>query len=146
MTDGDDRAGFLREVWLFAGCTDDELEHIASLTTARSAGPGEAICTQGEPGSEFFVLVQGTADAQVDGSTVASLEAGACFGEMALIDGGDRSASIIATSPSELFVLDRAAFTDMMSTTMPHVAPRMFQVMGQHIRDLAIRGGQPLPF
>ncbi len=146
MTDVDRRVELLREVPLFTACTDDELARIGALAQPRHADAGEELCRQGDPGSEFFVLVDGTADVTVDGDKVAVFTAGSFFGEMALIDGGERTATVTATAPSELLVLDRHDFNEMLSTAMPHIVPKLVETMGQRIRELAKHAGQSLPY
>lgn len=146
MTDVDRRVELLREVPLFTACTDDELARIGALAQPRHADASEELCRQGDPGSEFFVLVDGTADVTVDGDKVAVFTAGSFFGEMALIDGGERTATVTATAPSELLVLDRHDFNEMLSTAMPHVVPKLVETMGQRIRELAKHAGQSLPY
>jgi CRP-like cAMP-binding protein len=146
MTDVDDRAELLRDVPLFAACTEDELARIAALAKPRSAAAGDELCKQGDPGDEFFVLLDGGADVLVDGDKVTVFTSGSFFGEMALIDGGERTATVVATAPCELLVLDRHDFNEMLSTAMPHIVPRLVQTMGQRIRELAKHAGQPLPY
>jgi CRP/FNR family cyclic AMP-dependent transcriptional regulator len=146
MTNLDQRVDLLRHAWLFSECTDDELSRIAGLAAAQEAAAGDELCVEGEPGDEFFVVVDGTAEAQVGGDTIAELGPGSFFGEMALIDGGDRLATITAKSPMQLLVLGRNDFNTMLSSAMPHVAPKLMQVMGQRIRDLQVRAGGSLPF
>jgi len=146
MTDLDHRVDLLREVWLFSSCTDDELSRIAGLTEARDVDADVELCTEGEPGDDFFVIVEGRAEARVDGEKVGELDAGGFFGEMALVDGGDRTATVVSTSPMSLLVLGRNDFNTMLSSAMPHVAPKLMQVMGERIRELAVRAGSPLPY
>jgi voltage-gated potassium channel len=146
MTNLDQRVDLLRHAWLFSECTDDELSRIAGLAAAREAAAGDELCVEGEPGDDFFVVVDGTAEAQVGGDTMAELGPGSFFGEMALIDGGDRLATVTAKSPMQLLVLSRNDFNTMLSSAMPHVAPKLMQVMGQRIRDLQVHAGGALPF
>jgi CRP-like cAMP-binding protein len=146
MTDLDHRVALLRKVWLFSTCTDDELSRVAGLATAREASEGEEMCTEGEPGDDFFVIVEGTAEARAEGDKLGDLDAGDFFGEMALIDGGDRTATVVATSPMSLLVLSRNDFNTMLSSAMPHVAPKLMQVMGERIRELQKHAGGALPY
>jgi CRP/FNR family transcriptional regulator, cyclic AMP receptor protein len=146
MTDLDHRVDLLQHLWLFSSCTDDELSRIAGLFTTEEVAPATVLFAQGDEGDDFYVIVEGTADAVVDGDTVAQLEPGAFFGEMALVDGGERTATVTATSQMSLLVLSRNDFNTMLSTAMPHVAPKLLQVMGERIRELAQHAGNPLPY
>ena len=141
MTTLDDRVELLRNATLFSGCTDDELARIAALATPRDAAPGELLCTEGAPGEEFYVVVDGTAEASVGGEKVGDLGAGSFFGEMALIDGGDRTATVTATSAMRLLVLGRNDFNSMLATAMPTLAPKLLEVVGQRMRELQAQAG-----
>jgi CRP/FNR family cyclic AMP-dependent transcriptional regulator len=146
MTDLNQRVDLLRNVGLFSSCTDDELSRIAGLTEARTADAGELLCTEGAPGDDFFVVVEGTAEVSVGGDKVGDLDAGSFFGEMALIDGGERAATIKAATPMSLLVLSRNDFNTMLSSAMPHIVPKLMQVMGERIRVLAAHSGTMLPY
>jgi CRP-like cAMP-binding protein len=146
MTNLDERVDLLRHAWLFSECTEDELSRIAGLASAQDAAAGDELCVEGQPGDDFFVVVDGTAEATVGGDPLGELGPGSFFGEMALIDGGDRSATVRAKTPMSLLVLGRHDFNEMLSNAMPHIAPKLMQCMGQRIRELSVRAGDPLPF
>jgi CRP-like cAMP-binding protein len=132
----------LREVWLFSACSDAELGYIASLVTPRSVDAGTAVVREGEPGDDFFVIVSGSAVPTVDGDPVGELVPGSFFGEMALLDGGERVATVTATTPMELLVLNRDDFNIMLEAAMPAVAPKLLTVVGRRMRDLARHEGR----
>ncbi|MFN8027841.1 MAG: cyclic nucleotide-binding domain-containing protein [Acidimicrobiia bacterium] len=134
--DLDVRVQLLQGVWLFTGCSDDELGRIAAAAVPRTADAGEQITREGEPGTEFFVVVEGDAVATVEGHKVGSIGAGGFFGEMALIDGGERVATVVASSPMELLVLSRDDFNEMLSMAMPEVAPKLLAVVGARMRAI----------
>ena len=135
----------LHSVWLFSDCTDDEVAHIAKAATTREVAAGTELCSEGDPGEEFFAVVDGAAEARKAGKKVGTLDAGSCFGEMALIAGGERMATVVTTAPTSLLVLSRANFTSLLAA-VPTVAPKLMQVMGQRIRELATASGSALPF
>ena len=116
------------------------------LSRITNPAEGDELCVEGQPGDDFFVVVDGTAEATVGGDPLGELGPGSFFGEMALIDGGDRSATVRAKTPMRLLVLGRHDFNEMLSTAMPHIAPKLMQCMGQRIRELSVRAGDPLPF
>jgi CRP/FNR family transcriptional regulator, cyclic AMP receptor protein len=146
MTHLDDRVELLRHAWLFSGCSDDELARIAGLAVPRDAVIGDLLCTEGAPGDDFFVVVKGSAEASVGGEKVGELGAGSFFGEMALIDGGDRTATVTAVSPMSLLVLSRNDFNSMLASSMPTIAPKLLEVVGQRMRDLQEQAGTPFPY
>lgn len=139
--DLDERIRLLRGVWLFSACTDDELGRIAALARPREAGVGEELTRQGEEGVEFFVIVDGDASAAVDGDEVGTIGPGGFFGEMALIDGGERVATVTATTPLKLLVLGRHDFNEMLELAMPQVAPKLLAVVGARMRSIDDHNG-----
>ena len=68
------------------------------------------LTTQGEPGREFVVLVQGTAEVTKDGRRVNMLAAGDFLGEIALLSGGPRTATVTTTSDADLLILNSRSF------------------------------------
>jgi len=134
--DLDVRVQLLQGVWLFSGCSDAEIGRIAALTVPRSVATGTEVTREGDPGSEFFVVVEGDAVATVEGKKVGTIGAGGFFGEMALIDGAERVATVVASSPMQLLVLSRDDFNEMLSMAMPEVAPKLLAVVGARMRAI----------
>jgi CRP/FNR family cyclic AMP-dependent transcriptional regulator len=94
----------LHDVPMFTSLSKSELMSILRSTHGIEFSPGADIVTQGEQGKGFFVMTKGTAVVAVEGTQVAALGPGSYFGEMAVIDGGPRTATITATAP--VFVLE----------------------------------------
>jgi trk system potassium uptake protein TrkA len=140
-TDLDERIQLLRGIWLFSTCDDDELARIAAVAEPREADVGAALTVQGEPGDDFFVIVAGDASAAVDGAEVGTIGPGGFFGEMALIDGGERVATVTATSSMQLLVLDRNDFNEMLEVAMPQIAPKLLAVVGARMRAIEEQTG-----
>ena len=139
--DLDERIRLLRGIWLFSTCTDDELGRIAALARPQEADAGSELTVHGEEGLEFFVIVEGDASAAVDGDEVGTIGPGGFFGEMALIDGGERVATVTATSPMQLLVLDRHDFNEMLELAMPQIAPKLLAVVGARLRAIDDHNG-----
>jgi hypothetical protein len=78
----------------------------------RSLDAGETLITQGEEGQDMFLILDGIVDVEVDGEEVAELGPGALIGEMALLEGGKRTASVYATTPMRAVVVPRDAVSD----------------------------------
>ena len=129
----DQRIDLLGGVELFSGCNKSELRHIASLTTELSAQTGEVLAQQGEPGMEFFIIVSGQAKASRNGRTIATLSPTAFFGELALLDGGERTATVVAETDLRLLVLTRGEFR-VLCRTYPSVANKMLVELGARLR------------
>jgi CRP-like cAMP-binding protein len=88
----------LRKVWLFADLSEPELETLADRFQERTFSSGGVVVEEGATGTSFFVIVDGTATVSVAGQEKATLGPGDYFGEMAVMDDGRRSASIVAAS------------------------------------------------
>jgi CRP-like cAMP-binding protein len=88
----------LRRVALFADLSDEELERVASLFKERRFPAGETVIQQGSGAAAFYVIHSGEAKVLVGGEEKRLLQPGDYFGEMALIDAGERTATVVATS------------------------------------------------
>ncbi|HEX5223820.1 MAG TPA: cyclic nucleotide-binding domain-containing protein [Solirubrobacteraceae bacterium] len=92
-------ADALRQVPLFADLDEDELAQVASAFKERRFAAEETIIQQGSGAAAFFVISSGEARVLVDGQERRTLGPGDHFGEMALIDAGTRTATVIASGP-----------------------------------------------
>ena len=86
----------LARVPLFSGIKPKELKKLGKRMTERSFNEGDEITREGESGIGFFVIEDGEASVSIRGDIVRTLGPGEHFGEVALIDSGPRSATIIA--------------------------------------------------
>lgn len=105
----------LAGIQLFAGLPDDALDSIVSQGIERTFKKGQILFSAGDPGDSLYVLIEGAVKAYVssqDGSEliVGILEAPVVFGEVAVGDGGTRSAGIEVVEPSRALVLSRPQF------------------------------------
>lgn len=108
-----------RRVALFAELEDAELQALSRLASVKQYAPGASILREAEPGDLFFVLMRGEVKVFVDSSdgrevVLTHLQAGNFFGEMALFEGESRSASVSALTESELVVLARPDFLNLL--------------------------------
>jgi CRP-like cAMP-binding protein len=110
----DDFLDSYRRVPLFAECTKKDLRTVARQAEKVRAEPGRVLVTEGQLGREFFMIVTGTARVTRNGRKVATLGPGESFGELALLDGGARNATVVAETPMELLVLTRPAFVKLL--------------------------------
>jgi CRP-like cAMP-binding protein len=88
----------LAQVPLFSGIKPKELNKLGKRMTERTFREGEEIMTEGKSGIGFFVIEDGNATVSVGGKIVRTLGPGEHFGEVALIDSGPRSATIVAST------------------------------------------------
>jgi putative ABC transport system ATP-binding protein len=101
---------FLRAVDLFQALTPVQLTAVAEKMTKRHFAPGETIIREGESGEEFFLISDGEVDVVRADHEVARLRRGEFFGEVALISGEPRNATVVATEPLDTFVLGKSDF------------------------------------
>jgi len=131
----DEKIDLLRTVPLFRGLGNRELERISTLTDIIDLPADRQIMVQGERGAEMFVLVSGTAHVERDGQSLGAREAGTVLGEIALIDGGPRTATVTLTSDSRLLVLARREFLAMLDE-FPDVRMQVLETVAHRLRSL----------
>jgi len=100
----------LRELPAFHGLDSEQLAAILEHGGWITAGPGEVLVTQGEPGDRFYVVASGRAEVIRDGASVGLVSKGKYFGEVALLRNVPRTATVTASTPMRLFALDRDGF------------------------------------
>jgi CRP-like cAMP-binding protein len=110
----DAKIELISRVPLLAACSKNELGRIANLADLIDLAIGETLMREGEFGSEFFILVDGTARVSRGGRALRDLAAGDWAGEIALVSNVRRTATVVATSPLRALVLTRSGFSDLM--------------------------------
>lgn len=122
----------LVEVSLFTGCSRSELGRIAQLVDEIDVPEGRVLIREGDPGREAFVIVEDEAEARIGDGVVAGLSAGDCFGEMSLLAGNARTATVTAKTPMQLLVLDSRSF-DSLIDEVPAVAKKMLRQLATRV-------------
>ncbi len=102
-------------------------------TDLQSLPAGQALFRGGEPGNLMYVLMSGTADIIVHNRVVETVEAGAIVGEMAMIDEGARSATLIAKTDCKLLAIDHKRFNFLIQQT-PNFAIHVMRVIATRLR------------
>ncbi|MGH2377371.1 MAG: cyclic nucleotide-binding domain-containing protein [Candidatus Limnocylindria bacterium] len=114
MVTKDERVERLRSIPLFMACNDKQLQFIATRVEDLEFKAGRVLCEQGKSGGEFFIVLSGEADVQRDGRSVDTVKPGDHFGEIALIDDGPRTATVVAKTPLRCLVLSPRQFQDVL--------------------------------
>jgi CRP-like cAMP-binding protein len=127
------KARLLSEISLFSACTSKELREVAHLATRVDALEGEVLAREGTAGREFFVVAEGKAKVTIEGNEVAILGPGDFFGEMALLDQGPRSASVVAATQMTLYVIGAAEFGELIER-IPFLARRILRGLSERLR------------
>lgn len=133
----DPRVDRLRKVPLFDGCNEKQLEFIATRVDEVDVAAGKTLTQEGRSGGEFFVILSGDAEVKRGGRNVANLGAGDYFGEIALLDNGARTATVVAKTPLRCLVLSPGQFQDVLyqdatiAVTMLHAVVRRLRASTQ---------------
>lgn len=125
----------LRRVPLFSKLGDKELKRLAESFTERPFSSGQALTAEGAGGVGFFVIESGDAEVTVDGESRRTLGAGDYFGEIALIDGGPRTATITATSDGTSWGLTTWQFRPLVQESA-EIAWPLLEAMAAYVRQL----------
>jgi CRP-like cAMP-binding protein len=114
----------LERVPLFAGLSSKEREKVARWADAVDLPAGKHLLDEGRLPHEFFVIVEGEVEVLHDEKRLATLGPGDFFGEIALLEHGRRTASVVTTTPTTLAVMSPASFA-AMRREMAEVALRI---------------------
>jgi CRP/FNR family cyclic AMP-dependent transcriptional regulator len=120
----DHKLELLRSVPLFADLDAQSLDAVGVLAREVAAPAGTSLMVEGEPGAEFYVIVEGTVRVERAGETVRSMSAGGFLGEIALLESGARTATAICVDDCRLLVIQRHEFERLLAT-MPHLERRV---------------------
>jgi hypothetical protein len=100
----------LRAAPMFRPLGLSTIEELAADSRRVTAEPGESVVSEGEPGDAFYIVEAGELSVEVDGRSVRTLDAGASFGEIALLRDTPRTATVRAIAPTTLVAIDREPF------------------------------------
>jgi CRP/FNR family transcriptional regulator, cyclic AMP receptor protein len=99
----------LSKVPLFANCSKRELSRLLSLGRTETVDAGHTLFVEGAPSSNMYVVLSGTAAVKKSGRRIARVGPGDVVGELSVILGGPRTATVQAETPIEWLVLDQAS-------------------------------------
>lgn len=126
----------IRAVPLFRGMTERSIEAIVELAQVAAFETGTPLTREGERADSFLVLTAGTATVTQGGRRIRTLGPGDFLGEIALIDGGPRTATVTADSALEAIVIDREGFGRLMNE-FPVVRLDLVTALTQRLRERA---------
>ncbi|MBK8629700.1 MAG: Crp/Fnr family transcriptional regulator [Sphingomonadales bacterium] len=124
---------------LFAACRADELDDLLSLASQQSMKKGQTLLLQGDPGDHLIILLEGHAKITMVASngreiTLDFADPGTVLGEIAVLDGGERTASVIAIEAGRYLRLSRAAFEAFVER-QPGMAWRLMRELARRLRQ-----------
>ena len=120
---------------LFRGLSRRDLGRILDAAKEMDFKEGAAVARQGEPAGRFFLIVEGNARVVVNARTRARLGRGDYFGELALIDGGPRSATVVADTPLRTLSIAEWNFRPLLKE-QPSIAHAILVEMCRRLRDV----------
>jgi CRP-like cAMP-binding protein len=124
----------LAQVPLFAGLSRRHLKKLAEHADEISFRTREVIVEQGDPGTSFYVIVEGEAKVVRGSRTLARLGPGEFFGEISLLDGGPRTATVVAETPVVAVRVFKRSF-DAVVAQEPGVAAAILTVVARRLRE-----------
>ena len=129
-------ADLLRLVPLFSGMTDRSFDAIASLASETDYAVGDELVRQGTPGEEFVIVVSGRARVDRDGETLRELGPGDFLGEISLVDGSPRTATVTALDPIHALTVPREGFLELIGR-IPVFRLEVLSALTERIRATA---------
>ena len=129
---GNQKIDLIRNVPLFARLSRGELRELAMLADEIDLREGKEMTTQGRPGREFFVLLEGNADVRKNGRKINTLGPGDFFGEIALVSREPRTATVTATSPIRALVITDRSFRRLLEES-PQVQTKVMEAMARRL-------------
>ncbi len=132
-------ADVLRDVWLFAGLDEQQLDAVSRLTFQKKFEPGELIVEEGRTGNGLYAIISGNVEAvkalgTEQERTVNRLGSGEVFGEMALLGEWPRTATVRAIDEVECLGIDRWVFLTQLERH-PQMGIKLLQILAQKLRD-----------
>jgi CRP-like cAMP-binding protein len=131
----------LAKVWIFSKLDQSDLQRIAKAVVPRTYKKGETIVSEGEQAVAFYTITSGRVEVTKGGERLTTMGPGGSFGEMALLDGHPRSASLVAVEDTECLVMTRWDFSAELRTN-PNMAAAMLPELSKRIRRLE---GEEIP-
>ena len=131
----DEKLEVLRGVPLFTGLGRRELERLGELGDEVDLPAGRTFVREGERGHEFFVILDGRVRIERGGQTLTTLGRGDFLGEIALVDGGPRTATAICEDDARLLVISHREFHSLLEE-FPKIAVEILQALGRRVRQL----------
>jgi len=119
---------------LFSQLSQRQLNAVAKHADGVQLRKGAVLAKQGAQGLEAIIIVDGRARVEADGKAIAELGAGDVVGEMSVLDGKPRSATVIAETPVNLLVLHRRHFMSLLET-VPGLPRKLLVTLCERVRQ-----------
>ncbi len=127
-----------QRVTLFAELSANDVAAITRAARPESAAAGDVLCREGEPGHDFYVIVDGEATVDRGGRLLRRIGPGDSFGELALLDRGPRSATVTAATDLRLLRLAELDFSALLDE-VPALAHKLLAALARLLREAEAR-------
>ena len=131
----EDKIRFLERVPIFEACSVRQLRAVADISKVVEVPERTTLTRQGEPGDEFFIIIDGAALVTLSLHRRHRLRPGEFFGEMSLLDGEPRSATVKAETDLRVLVINRLHFWQLLRE-VPELTQQMLVNLSRRIRAL----------
>lgn len=126
------RAEQLLNVPLFAGCNKRDMTSLAKASRVEQIDAGHVVISEGSPSPNLYVILAGTADVTRGGLKVGTIERGEALGELGVILGEPRSATVTAKTSLELLVLDQDSLQKALDS-VPGLGWKLLQTVATRL-------------
>ena len=134
MRSADMKTDMLHRVPLFADLNRKQLREVARIADEMRFDAGRVLMREGELGRELFIILEGRANATRDGHHLGEVGPGDAVGEMALIDHGPRTATVVATEPMDVLIVSGRAF-DRLKEVVPGLTDALLKTAVRRLRE-----------
>jgi CRP-like cAMP-binding protein len=131
----------LKESPLFEGLSRKQLARLAQLSDDLDVPEGTVLCQEGARGHEFFVIIDGEAKVTQNGRRIRTVGPGEFFGEIALLERVNRTATVTASTPLRFFVISDYAFKSVLETD-PSIEHKLVRTLARRVFS---GSGDPAP-
>jgi CRP-like cAMP-binding protein len=133
----DAKMKLLSGVPLFKACSQPELARVADIATQLDEPEGKVLIREGEPGRDFFVLVEGTAEVRKGNRRLSTLGPGDFAGEIALLTNAPRTATVKTTSPVSVLRVTTKGFAALLDTS-PTIQRKIRKALADRVAPNAL--------
>ena len=132
----DTKVEALKHAPLFEDLSKDELDELAKRTDDLDFPAGKVLVKEGEIGGEFYVIMNGEAEATREGQSIATFGEGDFFGEVSLVQDVPRNATVTATTPIRCFVITRGRFLNLLDD-QPAVERKVMRALAKRLSSVS---------
>jgi len=133
-----DKADVLGKVPLFQNLSKRDLARVSQIADEAHCEPGKVLMREGATGRELILIVEGSVRVMQRGMLIAHRGPGEFLGELALLDGEPRTATVIADEPCRLLVIHRSQFWQLLES-VPSVQRKLLIGLATRLREAQTR-------